>query len=575
MSIRLPQLNAIRQKQGGTTAFSGLNHNLRIKDSEFFAMENMSSTLLPVMCSREKRRKNRNLESPNGIFAHEKLCWVDGVNFYFDGNVVGTVNNSPKQFVRMGAYVLIFPDKAYYNTHTGEFGQLDATVTTSGTVTAKLCRIDGELYGAHTTSATEPKNPADKDLWLDTSVSPNVLRQYFESTGTWTSIPTVYTRIDAADIGKQFAQHDGVQISGFNNNALNGTFYLVDAGDDYIVVVALITAPVTQTAAVTVARQVPDMDFLVEHDNRIWGCSSEKHEIYASALGDPKNWNQFMGLSGDSYAVTVGSTGAFTGAASHMGMVLFFKEDCIHQILGNKPANFQLDTTNCRGVAVGSEKSLCRVNETLFYMSREDVCAFNSSLPMNISDALGHEKFRNGVGGVLGGRYYLSLADSNDARHLFVYDTKLGVWMREDNAQANSFATLGEELYMLTDNGDLWSMTGGSAYDAAGAADEGSVPWMLETGDIGLDSPANQYVSSVQLHAECAPECRITVSIQHNGNGRWKQVLSYSPPERRSFTIPVTPERARIIRIRITGEGFFRLYALTMRIETGSDLYGH
>lgn len=574
MSIKLPPLTVIRQKTGGTTAFSGLNHNLRIKDSEFFAMQNMSSSLLPVMSSREKRRKLRNLNSPNGIAAHEKLCFVDGGDFYYDGEIKGQVTDGPKQFVRMGAFLLIWPDKMYYNTHTDEWGSLEGNYTSTGEVTANLCRIDGQLYGEYVVQDTEPENPENNALWVDTSSSPNVLRQYFDSTGIWTAIPTVYTRIEAEGIGTSFKQHDGVTLSGFERDDLNGKFYLVDRGDDYIIVVALITEPLTQTGEVTVAREIPDMDYLVEHDNRIWGCSTERHEIYASTLGDPTNWNQFMGLATDSYAVTVGSTGVFTGAASHLGMVLFFKEDCIHQIMGTKPANFQLDTTNCRGVAQGSEKSLCRVNETLFYMSRDGVCMFNSALPSQISDALGKESYKNGIAGAKGSCYYISLEDMQGDRHLFVYDAKLGVWIREDSVQPLMFASLDSDLLMLTEDGDIWSLTGQSTYDGPDAEEEASVPWMLETGEIGLDTPTNQYVSNIQLHMEGEAGVPFRVWIQYNSDMRWKEIFVYTPTNRRSVVIPVIPARARNIRLKLTGEGHFRLYAMTMKIETGSDVYG-
>lgn len=571
MSVKLPALGSVITRTSGVNAFSGLNHNLRIMDSEFYDMKNMSSALLPVMSSREKRRKLRSLSSPNGLFAHEKLCWVDGGSFYYDGVVKGAVTDSEKRFVRMGAYVLIWPDKKYYNTHTGEFGSLEAQYTSSSAVSCVLCRIDGQPYSDYTVSATAPESPQSGAYWLDISVSPNVLKQYANS--MWQSIPTVYTRISATGIGTQFSKHDGVSISGMSNSGLNGNFYLVDADENSIIVVALITAPVQQMEAVTVQRKVPDMDFVCEHGNRLWGCSSAKHEIYASALGDPKNWNQFMGLSSDSYAVTVGTTGAFTGACSHLGYVLFWKEDCVHQILGTKPSNFQLDTTTCRGVAAGSEKSLGRVNETLYYMSTQDVCAFNSALPSGISNALGTERFTEGIGGVLGSRYYLSVKDKGGDRHLYVYDTKLGVWVREDDVNTLAFAALGNDLYMLDADGGLWSMTGSGTYDGSGAQDEEDVSWMLETGDIGLDTPANQYVSAIQLHAECEANHRINVAIQHNGNGQWEQVYSTTPSTRRSMVIPIIPQRARLIRLRITGEGRFRLYSLTMRIETGSDVY--
>ena len=37
-------------------------------------------------------------------------------------------------------------------------------------------------------------------------------------------------------------------------------------------------------------RRVPDLEYLTECDNRVWGCSSSENVIYACKLGDPTNW---------------------------------------------------------------------------------------------------------------------------------------------------------------------------------------------------------------------------------------------------------------------------------------------
>ena len=158
MSITMPRLRTIRTRQEGVTAFAGLNHNLRIKDNEFFDMRNISTELLPVISARGKRRKLRTLANPNGLFAHEELCWVDGTGFFYGGERKGDVSDSQKQFVRMGAYVLIWPDKVYYNTTTDEFGTLAASFTTSGTVTCTLCKLDGSPYEEHHTGDTDRKS---------------------------------------------------------------------------------------------------------------------------------------------------------------------------------------------------------------------------------------------------------------------------------------------------------------------------------------------------------------------------------------------------------------------------------
>ena len=59
-------------------------------------------------------------------------------------------------------------------------------------------------------------------------------------------------------------------------------------------------------------------------------------------LGDFRNWQCFMGLSTDSYYGNLGTDGKFTGAITHMGYPLFFKENCLHKVYGDYPAQFQM-----------------------------------------------------------------------------------------------------------------------------------------------------------------------------------------------------------------------------------------
>ena len=53
----------------------------------------------------------------------------------------------------------------------------------------------------------------------------------------------------------------------------------------------------------------------------------------------------------------------------------------------------------CRGVQKGSEKSLRVVNETLYYKSRSDVCAYQGGFPTGVSAALGDVRYHGAVAG--------------------------------------------------------------------------------------------------------------------------------------------------------------------------------
>ena len=53
-----------------------------------------------------------------------KLCWVDGTKFVYDGVVKGTVTAGKKSMAEYFGIILIFPDKKYYNYNTDTFGTI-------------------------------------------------------------------------------------------------------------------------------------------------------------------------------------------------------------------------------------------------------------------------------------------------------------------------------------------------------------------------------------------------------------------------------------------------------------------
>ena len=131
--------DGIRKDQ--QVVFKGLDHNLGAGDGELWDMRNLTSDYYPLLATRQKRRILRSLSAPEGIFSWDGLAWVDGTTFYYRGEAKGTVTDSRKTFAALGAYIVILPDKAYYNTETDEFGSLESDW--SG---ASLTFTNGRLY---------------------------------------------------------------------------------------------------------------------------------------------------------------------------------------------------------------------------------------------------------------------------------------------------------------------------------------------------------------------------------------------------------------------------------------------
>lgn len=584
--MRYPKLKELPTSRKTVDAFRGYNHNLRIGDGEAYNMTNLTSDYYPVLSPRRRRGTYEKPGNPLGIIAKDKICYVDGSavvigDEWVEMGLSAQEEDCPKQLVSMGAYIIIMPDKKYINTiDMNDRGNIENAVSTSEDVVFSLCSITGELYEDPTISATAPVSPENMELWIDTSSIPHTLKKYTSASEQWVSIATTYVRIDSVGIGRGFSQYDGVTISGIAPEALkglNGSLVIWERGDDYIVVVGMLDKTVTQKAAegaVTVERRMPNMDFITESENRLWGCrygtarnGEVVNEIYACALGDFKNWNRFMSLSTDSYAASCGTDGAFTGAVTHLGYPLFFKENCLHKVYGNYPANYQIQTTVCRGVQKGSHRSLAIVNEMLYYKSRTAVCAYDGSLPVEASYALGGERYSDAVGGGHGNKYYISMKDDSGVWHLFVYDAAKAMWHREDNLHADGFCSWAGELYCIDhDSGKILTML------SSDLEPEEELPWMWESGEIGISSPDMKYISRITVRMSLDVGTEVRFYAQYDFSEAWEPLFALRSTNLRSFSIPIRPKRCDFMKIRIDGNGGGKIYAYTKTIEQGSDI---
>lgn len=597
--MKLSQLNVIPTSRETIDVFGGYNHNLRIGDGEFYDMENLTSSYYPVLAPRGKRGTYQYPEGsgddhkPNGLISKDALCYVDGTKLFINNKEIIGLNltDSPKQLVSMGAYIIIMPDKKYINTKDfTDMGRIEAEFEVSQ-AEYEMCKADGNTYGDVFKNSTAPENPTNMQLWIDTSTIPHVLKQYSAYNSTWNQIATTYIKISAPFIAKSFKQYDGVMMSGLPNrtefkdlegkvNILYGAYHdegdeavgRAEGTDDYIIVVGFLDEADTFESNLRLERRMPKLDFIIESNNRLWGCRYGENidgnivnEIYASKQGDFKNWECFMQISTDSYTASCGTDGQWTGAITHLGYPIFFKENYMHKVYGNYPSNYQVQTTACRGVQKGCEKSLAIVNEVLYYKSRNGVCAYDGSLPSEISSALGEKAYSNAVGCGHNNKYYISMKESQSGEYvLFVCDTAKGLWHREDKIKIDDFCPCDGELYAIS-NGQIKTMLGSGVKDGA------DIKWMAETGIIGAVLPDKKYISNIIVRMSLQIGTKVIFSIQYDSCGEWETIYTAMGVNLSSFSIPLKPRRCDHFRLKIEGIGDARILSMTKTLEQGSD----
>lgn len=590
--MKYPKLKVIPTSRQMIDAFGGYNHNLRINENEFFEMKNMTSDYYPVLSPRSVRStyvdtvndpgREGDPTNINGIIAKDALCYIDGIWLYINRHRVDgfKVTDGPKTLISMGAYLLIFPDKKYINTENhDDWGFIDNTTTSSGDVNVALSKADGSVIDNAYFGESEPEKAENGQYWVDTSTTPHTLKQYSSTSALmWATVPTTYVRIEAGGIGRGFKKYDGVRISGMTDSSLNGSFVLQDVADNYIVVTGIISEAYKQDEQVTVSRKMPELDYIVECGNRLWGCrygpdldSEIVNEIYASKLGDFKNWECYMGISTDSWRSSVGTDGFFTGAITHMGFPVFFKENCLHKVYISPAGAHQVQDTACRGVQKGCEKSLAIVNETLYYKSKSGVMAYDGSLPVSISYALGDKKYRNAIAAAHGNKYYISMIGEYDNNSdLFVYDVAKGMWHKEDNFRMHDFCSNDGELYAISEDRHRIAVLAG--VNEVKMPEKEVVDWSVETGEIGLTSPDMKFMSRLTIRMFLPPESSVRIKVQYGFSDEWTAVFETTSTSLRSFSVPIRPKRCDFMRIRVDGSGDAKIYAITKTMRNGSEI---
>ena len=586
--------------------FAGYNHNLRISDSEFYDMKNMTGDYYPVLSPRKKRQIVSQMTNPQAIFCKDALCYIDNNELYVNGFLIEDFgathgsNDCNYTMVGMGAFLLVFEqtnkglDHGWY-LNTVDFsdnGFIDLVKTLNFQdgqgLHFYLCGKDGAAYENVTASDTAPTNPTNGQKWLDTSGDTHYLKVYAATTSMWTTVLTTYVKLTHPGIASGFKEGDAIDISGLkrlgggdklkkqieflNSSAIIQSLDEKDKG--WIVITGIIdqTGQQNTTKEVTISRQAPYLDYICESNNRLWGCryglnrkEEVVNEIYACKQGDFKNWFCYAGISTDSYAASVGTDGVWTGAVHYGSSVLFFKENCIHKLFGNMPADYQLIELKLRGVQNGSELSIVNVNEILIYKTATEIVCYDGSLPVSISYPLGEVHYQNAVAGSLGSKYYISMQDSNSEWSLFVYDMSTQMWHKEDDLHVRQFCKVGSQLFAIDDDDRLIEISASTNL-------EPDFEWYAETGFIGYSYSDNKYVGRITVRLSKPQTSKVRLLICYDNSDQWETVSNLNGVGTRSFSLPILPRRCDRFRVRIEGKGDCKIYSISKALEIGSDI---
>ena len=338
-----------------------------------------------------------------------------------------------------------------------------------------------------------------------------------------------------------------------------------------------------------VLRDVPTMDYICSSNNRIWGCSGEKHEIYACEQGNPRNWYKYEGIASDSYTATVGSDGDFTGCINYLGTVIFFKENEMIKVNGTRPANYTLSYYSTKGVARGADRSLVIESDILYYKARDGIYAYSQSTPRKISDALGDE-LNLFSGTVTAGSYRGKLYFAFGNKTLCVYDIENGIWEKESLPECSGvqMITLENELLLCISEKDGTTERGLYFYTVSGnsittdlnadalstvAADEGyerDIQWSCITPKYHTVTPEGKYLRRMDISASITGS--MSIAVRYDSGTMWENVKAFGTSIRANQIVRFTPRRCDHFEIKLSGVGSTSIYSITETYEEAYEL---
>lgn len=562
---------AAKSGKASYKGFLGINRRLRPDTGEFYDMENMSHREYPCICS-EKGCKKHEISLPENAVINKLILprrfsgeaeGFSGIATYKSGNstVCGVFVNNEQKCSLSG-----FTDAVDYN------GSIFALPDFYGYVYA--------VNSENTSDALINSSSYSWKMYCTNVYNSNLASDYT----TKLSLLEVSSAWYNSVFCKHFKAGDNIRLSGFKDNMAPCNTIYPETSVDY----SNISSPVSViikshtfggsaysgTLTITVElknvkgevipwpystesssgaqygairKYFPKVTYGCVAHNRIWCCSQNGEEIYASALGKPLEYYEFNGVSTDSWNVSVGTPGKFTGIAPWQTRVVVFKEDYTHVIFGSTPKDFGMERTYNIGCI--DRRSIANAGSMLIWLSYDGFYAYGGGKPERISDKL-NKKYIKAVSFSDGVRYYARCETENGEKEFLVFDTEKGIWSKISDMDVVSGDFYKGRMYFCTKD-SMYIMKEGEFGD-----------FYMESPELTVETFNDK--SLIYMNIRCKINHGFINLYTAVNGGEWISHKGIS--ETGKHRLPIRYSSGDILRFRIEGSGDVTITELELEI---------
>lgn len=290
-------------------------------------------------------------------------------------------------------------------------------------------------------------------------------------------------------------------------------------------------------------KKIPYMSYITLHKGRLWGANPNGEYVYASSFEDLMDFVNFENLSSDSAFLESSTHGGYIGTISCGEALFALKADEIEAIYGELPNEFAVGKRwkdcGCRDIL-----SCCVIDNILYFLGDSGFYMMNGSKPQLISEKL-NKKYKNAFAFSDGVRYYVSACDFDDKYENLVFDTRYGIWDKEDENKISGFFRFDGKCFILSENVIYEICTGTE-----------KISWYAESIRYFFDEIDLKRINELWIKAKTGKnsEMRIYSSCK---KGKWNFNAGFisDDEEYKTFRVPVRAEEGEFFRYRIEGDG--------------------
>lgn len=596
---RLPDLpNGSRVQQVTQINFGGLHAGENCRDGEWKNMKNMSVRDLPVIRTRE-RRQRAPWTAPEAAAVYcpdeERMIMIDG-----NGSVWQIMLATGEKMFLASAYPSGI--RHPWESRIVRFGER-AMVMPDGVLLMINYKIKGSVA-----STADVENPQEGDAWL-AGVFAEI---YVYTLGKWVNkgplaVPvqrvietsevtfgggTIHGEaaeantltIERYNLKNWFRVGDAVTISGCTEVTANNLTPIIREIDGYKLIFDenTFTMPegqdsYTETGTIRVERKWPELDFVFEHANRMWGGKGKT--IYCSKLGDPLNWYVLGdGLSTDGWQLETQSDGELTGGISYSGYPTFFKPKKRIMIYGSDPSNFSTREIDMPGAVPGNGMTQIAGGRMIYRAEDTMMIYASEGYPTAQRDELGRVLTDESDIAASTGREYIGLIDANWRLGIYSWSADRGAWAMEDqwgdddDHDVRCMMQTGTRVLLMRIDGTVELIRGNPIN---GWLDEEDFDSLLETGDMTGNAANHKWVTRVLVRLKVEAGAKVEIDVSCDG-GEWIRtgiIDNGGGRKTESWYFPVRPNRCDNFRIRFRGKGEWQLRSMATERRIGSAMH--